>query len=188
MATCPERQGRAELSTPGQSRRYVVIADGEEINVELQLSESGDLHYTVGDNAGEAQVGSAHHGSALLFKSDGNVLAARVASTNENFHITTRDFDFSCQVFSESRFLSARIQGQGGSAQGSVVAQMPGRVVRLMVSEGDRVEKGQGVLCLEAMKMENEVRAGISGVVKTIRVAEGADVEAGAIMLEIGDG
>jgi len=164
-----------------------VIADGEEINVEVELSESGDLHYKVGDNAGQAHLGAAHHGSALLFKTDGKVLAARVASENENFHITTRDFDFSCQVFSESRFLAARIQGQGGAAQGEVVAQMPGRVVRLMVSEGDLVEKGQGVLCLEAMKMENEVRAGISGVVKTIRVTEGTDVEAGTIMLEIGD-
>tara|TARA_B100000579_G_scaffold225699_1_gene184845 strand:+ start:143 stop:706 length:564 start_codon:yes stop_codon:yes gene_type:complete len=178
---------RIGLNQSTQNRRFVVLDDGEEISVEIELSESGDLRYKVGEETGEAHIHRAHQGKALLLKFEGEILAARVASEKENFHISTREHDFSCQVFPESRFLSAKIQGQGGSAQGSVTAQMPGRVVRIMVSEGELVEKGQGVLCLEAMKMENEVRAGISGTVKAILVREGTDVESGAIMVEIED-
>jgi biotin carboxyl carrier protein len=58
-----------------------------------------------------------------------------------------------------------------------VRAQIPGRVVRLWVAEGDTVEAGQRLLAIEAMKMENEVRAPRAGTVESIRVAAGSSVE-----------
>jgi biotin carboxyl carrier protein len=56
---------------------------------------------------------------------------------------------------------------------------MPGRVVRVLVEEGQEVEQGQGVLVLEAMKMENEVAAPRAGTVGRIRVSTGDKVETG---------
>ncbi len=61
----------------------------------------------------------------------------------------------------------------------SVITQMPGRVVRLLVAEGDEVEEGQGVVVVEAMKMENELKSPRDGVVKNLSVEEGAAVEGG---------
>jgi pyruvate carboxylase subunit B len=57
---------------------------------------------------------------------------------------------------------------------------MPGRVVRLLVATGDHVAPGQGVVVLEAMKMENEVRSTAAGVVAEVHVSAGAAVEANA--------
>jgi biotin carboxyl carrier protein len=63
-----------------------------------------------------------------------------------------------------------------------IEAVMPGRVVRLLVEEGQEVEAGQGVLVLEAMKMENEVAAPRAGTVSTVKVAQGETVETGQLL------
>lgn len=66
-----------------------------------------------------------------------------------------------------------------------ITAPMPGRVVKVLVREGEEVVAGQGVLVMEAMKMQNELRAPRSGKVERIHAAEGAGVEAGALLLRI---
>ena len=66
-----------------------------------------------------------------------------------------------------------------------VVAPMPGRVVRVLVKPGDAVTARQGVVVVEAMKMENELRAPRDGIVTAVRVSEGASVEANAVLVVI---
>ena len=59
---------------------------------------------------------------------------------------------------------------------------MPGKIVRILAAVGQAIQAGQGVVVVEAMKMENELRAARSGVVKEVSVQEGASVEAGALL------
>jgi biotin carboxyl carrier protein len=60
---------------------------------------------------------------------------------------------------------------------------MPGKVVRLLVKAGDSVKSGDGIIVVEAMKMENELKAPAPGTVKEIRVAEGKAVSAGEVLV-----
>jgi biotin carboxyl carrier protein len=85
------------------------------------------------------------------------------------------------------RTAAQRLRGQSAAAgsDGRVVAPMPGRVVKLLVAPGTAVEARQGVVVIEAMKMENELRAPRAGVVREVRVAEGASVDAQAVLLVI---
>ena len=62
---------------------------------------------------------------------------------------------------------------------------MPGMVVRLEVSEGSKVEAGDGLLILEAMKMENEIKAKLSGTVKKVMVGDKQIVDKGQLLLVI---
>ncbi len=62
---------------------------------------------------------------------------------------------------------------------------MPGKVVRLLVKTGDRVEAGQGLLVVEAMKMQNEIRSLKSGTVERVFVQEGQPVSAGEILAAV---
>jgi biotin carboxyl carrier protein len=71
-------------------------------------------------------------------------------------------------------------------AGGIVKALMPGRVVRVLVAQGQVVQKGAGLLILEAMKMENEIQAAVDGTVDQIFVSAGDTVEGGADLLHIG--
>jgi len=65
------------------------------------------------------------------------------------------------------------------AGQAILKAPMPGKVVRILVAEGDSVEAGQGLVVVEAMKMQNEMKAPRAGLVKSIKTKEGATVAAG---------
>jgi len=67
-----------------------------------------------------------------------------------------------------------------------IKSPMPGRVMRVLVAVGDHVAARQAVVVVEAMKMENELRAPAGGVVKEILVAPGAAVETGAVLVVVG--
>ena len=64
-----------------------------------------------------------------------------------------------------------------------IKSQMPGKILRVHVKAGDTVQKGQSVMVMEAMKMENEIKSPQEGVVKEVKVAEGHAVETGAELL-----
>jgi pyruvate carboxylase subunit B len=76
--------------------------------------------------------------------------------------------------------------GAGGAGRDQVTAYMPGRVVTVLVEEGQEVEAGQGVVVLEAMKMENEITAERAGTLKKLHVVQGQAVEGGDPLFEIG--
>jgi pyruvate carboxylase subunit B len=86
-----------------------------------------------------------------------------------------------------SRHIRA-LAGSGGAAStgGVIRAPMPGRVVRIPVTIGDHVPVGSGLLVLEAMKMENEIRSATAGVVTAVLVTAGQAVEKGQILVELG--
>ncbi len=73
----------------------------------------------------------------------------------------------------------------GGAGEQRLTAPMPGRVLRVLVQPGEAVSAGQGLVVVEAMKMENELSARRDGHVREIAVAEGQSVEAGRLLLVI---
>ena len=81
------------------------------------------------------------------------------------------------------RDLSAANAAPTGPAP--IIAPMPGLIVRVNVAVGDRVEAGQGIVVMEAMKMENELRATAPGTVQTVEVAPGTAVEKGALLVSL---
>lgn len=81
------------------------------------------------------------------------------------------------------RDLSAATSGPTGPQP--LKAPMPGLVVRVLVQPGDAVQAGQGLVVMEAMKMENELRAPAAGTVRNIPVSAGQAVEKGALLVEL---
>jgi len=97
------------------------------------------------------------------------------------------------QVAVEGRTIPVQVQSDersrrrgGGAADVSgpqrIVAPMPGKIVRVLVKPGDEVQPRQGLVVVEAMKMENELRAARSGRVVSVSVVEGQSVDAGAVL------
>ena len=72
------------------------------------------------------------------------------------------------------------------ASAGSVLAPIPGLILRILVKEGDSVNAGDPVLILEAMKMESEITSTVTGVVKNISVKEGTSVQEGETLIEVG--
>ena len=84
-----------------------------------------------------------------------------------------------------SHLAAASHEAQAGCARERVDAYMPGRVVEVLVRVGDRVAVGEGVLVLEAMKMENEIQSERAGTIRKLFVAAGEAVEGGDPLYEI---
>lgn len=122
------------------------------------------------------------HYSLIL---DGNVLDVLVNVDPEMAVLTSRSGTYAYRIVDPRRtgFMQASAEGSAGVQQ--LHAEMPGKIIRVLVKEGDSVESDQSLLVLEAMKMQNEIRAPKAGVVKQIAVTPGATVNTGDFLLSI---
>jgi biotin carboxyl carrier protein len=149
------------------SGQYRVTVDGRPHLVDaVRIGELGLSLLVDGDAVSrELSVAPAGGRGDLLITIDGRTVPASV-----NARRTRR---------------AAADSGAQAPGEQAVVAPMPGRVVRVLVAKGDAVAARQGVVVVEAMKMENELRAPRAGTVGEVLVREGAPVEAGALLLTI---
>jgi biotin carboxyl carrier protein len=85
----------------------------------------------------------------------------------------------------DPRRWSRKTGGRGAEGVQTIVSPMPGKVVRVLVGPGDPVEPGQGLVVVEAMKMQNEMKSTRAGKVLTVAAREGATVAAGEILATI---
>jgi acetyl/propionyl-CoA carboxylase alpha subunit len=92
---------------------------------------------------------------------------------------------FRLEAIDERTKLLAGAASAAAEGPQTVAADMPGKVVKVCVAEGDAVSEGQGVVIVEAMKMENELSSPIDGVVAEVAVREGDTVEAGAALFRV---
>ncbi len=88
-------------------------------------------------------------------------------------------------IDAETRYLINR--GSNGTTAGEkdISSPMPGKVVKILVKEGDIIKQGENVIIISAMKMESEYKSSVNGIVKKINVKEGDTIEANQILVEI---
>ncbi len=100
------------------------------------------------------------------------------------FRATLYDAPYEFALQDPRKALLAAAGGPTASG-GTLTAPMPGKVIKLLVQEGDPVIEGQPLLIMEAMKMQNELRAMSEGVVKKVSTSEGATVETGSVLITV---
>jgi biotin carboxyl carrier protein len=163
--TVGEQTWKAEVEDRGQGR-YVVVLDGVEHEVDATFPEKGVLHMIRDGVAWEMDVQRTERGQ------DVGMYGTR----------------YEVGVLDERRKALAALGGGPGAGGGgeTVSTSMPGRVVAVLVEVGDVVEPGQGVIVVEAMKMENELKAKAAGVVEKILATAGEPVEGGAPLVVLG--
>ena len=109
---------------------------------------------------------------------EGRSFEVRVVPTPDGLQVHAGGRKFSVEV-RDPRDASRLSRAATGSGRQNISTPMPGKVVRMLVGEGDAVEAGQGLVVVEAMKMQNEMRASRSGRVVEVRVRGGETVGAG---------
>jgi biotin carboxyl carrier protein len=98
--------------------------------------------------------------------------------------IQVNDRVFDVEIF-DPRELRARSNTAAMHGRQSIAAPMPGKVVRVLVAAGDTIEAGQGLIVVEAMKMQNEMKSPKAGTVVEVKTKDGATVAAGEILIVI---
>jgi biotin carboxyl carrier protein len=103
-------------------------------------------------------------------------------SSGSQLQLHTGGLEFLAEVSDPRSWRGRRHGGAEAEGRQQILAPMPGKVVRLLVKAGDKVEARQGLLVVEAMKMQNEIRSPKNGRVERILVAEGQAVNAGEVL------
>ncbi|MFI5311189.1 MAG: biotin/lipoyl-containing protein [Gemmatimonadales bacterium] len=167
--------------------KYIVVVDGTRVEVERE----GDTVRVDGGASQRAELaivggspvmvlalgGEPHEVHRVIARRDGARGRYVIALDGRRFGVEALD-----ERTAAIRALSRASAGPEGPRP--LVAPMPGLVVRVTVAAGDRVEAGQGLVVMEAMKMENELRAPAAGVVKKVLAQVGAAVEKGAVLVQ----
>jgi biotin carboxyl carrier protein len=170
-----------EVAIGDRVRTVGVVRKGGLLHVDLD----GQLHVVDARRVNESIV-------SMLVQRDGAAVPSR--SIDAAFATGTEAGDF--DVHLDGRTIPVQIRPAGsfgrqkkagagatGTGPQRVVSPMPGKVVRVLVKSGDQVTARQGLVVVEAMKMENELRAARDGRVRDVSVAEGQSVDAGTVLL-----
>ena len=164
--------------------RYVVDVEGERTNVELTGDEVVIDGQTV--QARLVDVGGTPVSLLTIGERVYRVIARR-GDARGRYTLSIDGRRFTAEALDERtrtiRDLSAASADAAGPSP--LVAPMPGLVVRVTVQAGDQVQPGQGLVVMEAMKMENELRSQSGGTVRAVLVVAGAAVEKGAVLVEL---
>ena len=148
------------------------------------LSPAPHCRFRLGDaaeNSADVEVPEPGVYSVLM---EGRCYDARVEETPAGLVVVIDGFRFEMEVRDPRRW-SRKTSAHGGEGVLTIAAPMPGKVVRVLVSPGDAVEAGQGLLVVEAMKMQNEMKAARAGRILTVTAKEGATVSAGEVLATI---
>jgi pyruvate carboxylase subunit B len=164
--------------------KYVVRVGDVDVDVSLEAG----LAVANGVTA-EAQV-TELEGTPVRMVRIGNEVhrvVARRGPTRGRYTLWLDGFRYEVEALDERTRAIRELAGAsaGPSGPAPLVAPMPGMIVRVAVQVGDVVQAGQGLVVMEAMKMENELRASAAGTVKAVLAQPGTAVEKGAILLEL---
>jgi biotin carboxyl carrier protein len=148
--------------------------------------EDGKVFADVDGRTYELEVSEPESGVYLL-KHNGHVVEAVTSAGKSaepvNVRIGSHEFDIKLVDPKRLRSTDSGAHHEDGVVE--IKAAMPGKVVRVLLHVGSAVEKGDSVLVVEAMKMQNELKSPKTGVVKNIRVDEGSTVSAGDVLATI---
>jgi biotin carboxyl carrier protein len=166
--------------------RYFVTIDGEEHVVDVSELPGGryDVRLAEGDSL-DAEI-IARDG-LFTMRVQGRVLDLVIDGEPPDLEVFASGHRAAIKVESDRMRAAASVRGRGPSvADGIVRSPMPGKVVKVLVEEGDEVAEGASLAVVEAMKMENELFAPRAGVVQKVFVQPGDAVEGGASLVTVG--
>ena len=152
-----------ELERDGSAWR--IALDGKRIDADVREVEHGVFSVILDGESHEVRVTPQSDGTLIL---------------NSGTH------EFAAEVTDPRAWRGRRHGGMEAEGRQQITAPMPGKVVRVLVRPGEKVEAGQGLVVVEAMKMQNEIRSPKSGMVERLMAKEGEPVNAGEVLAIVG--
>ena len=161
--------------------KYEVLIDGHPHQVELERAEQG-YDCKVDGEAYELNVVMTARDVLSIIHKGRQYEAKREYSLMGDLHLIVGSERFAVEVRDPRSLRSRRAAAGHEAGPAKILAPMPGKIIRLLAIEGDEVEAGQGLVVVEAMKMQNEIKASKKGKVTRIAVKEGSAVNAGDLL------
>lgn len=163
--------------------KFKVEFDNKSLDIDINKKAST---YKVGDTESEYEF-QQENGRYMLRKGTKLYRVDNVKIEDSSIEFSIDGAWYKAVVKDEQQLLLDKLgfKSASGGNEGNLASPMPGKILDIMVKEGDEVTKGQPVAILEAMKMENELKSPIDGVIKKIEAEVGQSVEKKTPILEI---
>ncbi|MDT7780680.1 MAG: hypothetical protein QOC99_3192 [Acidobacteriota bacterium] len=163
--------------------------DGEKIALDVRR-EGERVFADVGGRRYEIEARRVGEDEYLLLR-EGRVYVCRVgaetgaAGVRGALQVSVGGREYGVKLTDPKHLRGARVAAGHDAGRAQVIAPMPGKVVRVLVEEGQSVEAGQGLVVVEAMKMQNELKSPKAGTIAELRAESGATVNAGDVLAVI---
>jgi biotin carboxyl carrier protein len=161
--------------------KYEVLIDGHSHQIELERADKG-YQATVDGEPFALDVAMTARDVLSIIHEGRNYEAKREYSLLGETHIIVGSERFLAEVRDPRSLRSRRASARHEEGPLKILAPMPGKIVRVIAAEGDEVEAGQGLVVVEAMKMQNEIKSPKKGKVTKIAVKEASAVNAGDLL------
>jgi biotin carboxyl carrier protein len=163
--------------------KYITTLDGKEYNIEIV----DEHHISIDGHVQEVDFESVSGEPVYSLIIDGKSYESYVYEAEEGLQVLMRGrlYNLTVEDEREKRLRAAAGSGMTEAGEFNLKAPMPGLVAALLVTEGQKVEKGQVILILESMKMQNELKTPKAGTIGRIRVKQGESVEQRQTLLSV---
>jgi biotin carboxyl carrier protein len=157
---------------------------GEEREIELTL-EGSRVSATVSGRRYDLEIGMIDGSNVVLFHKHSVFDCRVVGGDTGDYDVRVGSADYKVVLRDPRRLRASDLAGSHGEGSAQIVAPMPGKLVRVLVETGAEVEAGQAIVVVEAMKMQNELKAPRAGIIRSLTAAEGSAVTAGQLLAVI---
>ena len=166
---------------------YEIKLNGRTANVEL-ISRAGDQVLVAVDGKEYSLdfVKVSPDSYSVLYRNKSYNLELIRLNGIKKYMVNTFNNTYEVEIIdAEAKYLASRMKGLAEEGEWVITAPIPGRVIRILVEEGEEVEAGQSVIVISAMKMESDYKAPRTGKIAEIKVKEGQTVEARQVLVVI---
>ena len=155
---------------------------------EIEVKRDGDKVFARVDDRDYELEASEVEPNVYLLKNDNKIYEVFVAPQTEKtapFKVKIKNQEFEINLIDPKRLRGSGAANEHGDGIAEIKTAMPGKLVRVLTEVGAEIKKGDSVLVVEAMKMQNEMKSPKDGIIKEIRFAEGTTVNAGDVLAVI---
>jgi biotin carboxyl carrier protein len=163
--------------------KLIAEVNNEKINIEV--NQSDETVFAEIDGRKYNLEATQPEPNVWLFKLDGKIFECHVNNFGENGIVRIGNSEVSVKLIDPKRLRGAGDSDSNAEGIAEIRTAMPGKIVKVLVKPSDEVFAGDGVIIVEAMKMQNEMKAPKDGTVKEVRFEAGETVNAGDILLVI---
>ncbi len=163
--------------------KYSSLIDGTRVDIEFSRRGDQNIEARIGDRVYVLETSQIAAG-IYWFNWNNRSLEVALTRTSDEYTVSIDGQHLTVEIL-DARTALRRASQHAHDGLVELKSPMPGKVVRVLVSEGSEVKANQGVIVMEAMKMQNEIKSPKAGVVRKISVTEGLAVNAGQILATV---
>jgi biotin carboxyl carrier protein len=163
--------------------KYTAIIDGEHVEIELHRRENNVIETDIGGRKYVLEAKAVQPGVYWLNFNNQSMEMA-VTPSSDSYVVSLESRQIRVEILDPRTVLRRAAQHDHAGAV-EIRAPMPGKIVRLLVAEGAEVEPNQGIVVMEAMKMQNEIQSPKKGIVRKLHVTESGVVNSGDVLATV---